>query len=67
MEEGGQVLPLVADSNVLFRFLLLSPRVRRILYSGRATVYTPDWAVREIEKYLSHIADKLEAALAVRG
>ena len=60
MEEGGQVLPLVADSNVLFRFLLLSPRVRRILYSGRVAIYAPDWAVREVEKYLSRIADKLE-------
>ena len=53
MEEGGRVLPLVVDSNVLFRFLLLSPRVRRILYSGRVAIYAPDWAVREVEKYLS--------------
>ena len=63
MEEGEGKIPLVADSNILFRFLLKSSRIRELLYSGKILVYVPDWAVYEIEKYL----ERLRAKLARKG
>ncbi len=60
MEERGSEVLLVADSNILFRFLLVSERVRRIVYSLRVVIYTPDWAVVEVNKYLDFIREKLE-------
>ena len=59
MGEGEEEIPVIADSNILFRFLLKSRKIRNLLYSRKLLVYTPDWAIYELGKYLEYLRGKL--------
>ena len=58
MEERGKKLFLIVDSNILFSYFLLSDRVRRLINSKNVVIYSPDWALNEINMYFNDVIVK---------
>ncbi len=58
MEKRSKKLFLIVDSNILFSYFLLSDRVRRLIESEDVVVYSPDWALYEINKYFGDVIVK---------
>ncbi|WP_456327380.1 PIN domain-containing protein [Archaeoglobus sp.] len=51
MEKRSEKLLLVVDSSILFSYFMLSKKIRRIIQKTPIILYTPDWAIHELNKY----------------
>ena len=61
MEKGSEKILLVVDSNILFSYFMLSRKIRNLVLNSKVTLYTPDWAIHELNKYFdSKIAKRVE-------
>jgi len=49
---------LVVDANILFSFFNRKSTARDLILSGKMTLYSPEFILKEIEKYKSEIMDK---------
>jgi len=48
MEKRGERVFLLVDSNILFSYFMLSQKIRNLMLSSKVTLYTPDWAIHEL-------------------
>ncbi|WP_456327085.1 PIN domain-containing protein [Archaeoglobus sp.] len=61
MEKGSEKILLVVDSSILFSYFMLSRKIRNIVLNSNVTLYTPDWAINELNKYFDNkIAKRVE-------
>jgi predicted nucleic acid-binding protein len=49
---------LVVDANILFSFFNRKSTARDLILSGKMTLYSPEFILKEIEKYKGEIMDK---------
>ncbi len=61
MEKRSERVLLVVDSNILFSYFVFSKKIENIILSSNVVLYTPDWAIYELNKYFSdRIAKRVE-------
>jgi len=61
MEKRGERVFLIVDSNILFSYFMLSQKIRNLMLSSKVMLYTPDWAIHELNKYFNNkIAKRAE-------
>lgn len=51
-------MKVVIDTNVLMAGLISDSTIRRLLISGKATFYLPEFALEEVEKYKEDLKEK---------
>ena len=54
MEKGSEKILLVVDSCILFSYFMLSRKIRNLILNSNVTLYTPDWAINELNKYFDN-------------
>ena len=61
MENRSERVFLVVNSNILFSYFVFSEKIENIILSSNVILYTPDWAIYELNKYFSdRIAKRVE-------
>jgi len=61
MEKRSEKILLVVNSNILFSYFMLSQKIRNLILNSKVTLYTPDWAIHELNKYFDNkIAKRVE-------
>ena len=61
MEKRSERVFLVVNSNILFSYFVFSEKIENIILSSNVILYTPDWAIYELNKYFSdRIAKRVE-------
>jgi len=61
MEKRSEKILLIVDSNILFSYFMLSRKIRYLMLNSKVTLYTPDWATHELNKYFDNkIAKRVE-------
>lgn len=60
MEKRSEKILLIVDSSVLFSYFMLSQKIRNLILNPKVTLYTPDWAIYELNKYFDKIAKRVE-------